>query len=148
MRSKKTNFLQAVVMITGILYVLFGLVFYVSPFFFSNVFGVAVPEDWFTQIKYDAVVAPLYFIARGLSALLCAIGAAMVLPLFDPIRYRGLIYFTGIIFPAMSAFLLLRNGFLYKHAILIMLGCMFGALLAATAAGLMLTKNEALAVGE
>jgi hypothetical protein len=122
MRSRNTNVLQAVVLIAGILYLAAGLVFFVSPTLFAGIFGIKVQEDWFNQIKFDSFVAPLFFIARAFAATVFALGASMVLPLFDPLRYRGLMYFSGVMFPFMAGLLLLVNGIWFEHLVLKVFG--------------------------
>jgi len=96
MRSKNTNVLQAVVLVAGILYMVAGLLFFISPTTFAGMFGIPIQDDWFHQIKSDSFLAPLFFLARSFSAMLLCAGASMVLPLFDPLRYRGLMYYTGV----------------------------------------------------
>ncbi len=142
MRSRSTNILQAVVLITGILYAAIGVVFYVSPIFFGSLFGVAVPEDWMNQVKLDNFMLPLYFIAQGFAALVFTTGISMVLPLFDPLKYRGLIYYTGVIFPLMCAGVLVRNGLSYRHGMVITLGAVFMAVLVITLLGLIITRKQ------
>jgi len=143
MRSKSTNILQAIVLLTGILYAAVGIIFYVSPMFFGSLFGVNVTEDWMNQVKLDNFMLPLYCIAQGFAALVFATGISMVLPLFDPLKYRGLIYYTGIIFPLMCGGMLLRNGISYRHSMVIMLGAVFTLVLGITLFGLIITRKQA-----
>ncbi len=143
MRSRATNILQAVVLITGILYIVLGAVCYISPLFLGSLFGAPLAEDWFAQIRYDAVFAPIYFIAQAFSALLFTTGVSLVMPLFDPLRYRGLVYYTGVIFPLVGAIGLLRNGILYNHSMVTIMGVVFTVVFCITSAGLMITRNQA-----
>jgi len=142
MRSKKTNFLQGVILITGILYILTGIVFFISPLFFGMVFSINITEDWFNGIKYETFLAPLYFMARGFAAMLFSVGLSMILPLFDPLKYRGLIYYTGIVFPIMSSFMLLKNGIEYSHSVVTLFGIIFFTIFAFTAISLILTRKN------
>ncbi len=143
MRSKLTNILQVVVLVSGVLYITVGIMFYLSPLFVGSVYGLALAEDWFNQIKYDAFVAPLYFVARSFAAMVFSAGAAMVLPLFDPLRYRGLVYFTGVLFPAMASWVLIKNGLAFQHSLAVALGVMFLAVLVVTATALAITRKSA-----
>ena len=143
MRSRATNVFQAVILSSGIIYILLGAVFYVSPLFFAALFGVSVAEDWFNQIKYDTFVAPLFFMAKAFASLVFTMGAAMVLPLFDPLRYRGLIYFTGIAFPVLSSVMLIANGLNYSHPVMTSTGVLMAIVAACTVFGLAVTKRQA-----
>ena len=143
MRSKLTNILQAVVLASGILYMAVGMLFFLSPLFVGALLGLPIAEDWFNQIKYDAFVAPLYFVTRGFAAMVFSAGAAMVLPLFDPLRYRGLVYFTGVLFPVMASWVLIRNGISFQHTLAVALGIMFLAVFLVTAAALAITRKAA-----
>ena len=142
MRSKKTNFLQGIILLTGIIYLLTGIIFFISPLIFGRLFTINITEDWFNGIKFDTFVAPLYFMARCFAAMLFSAGLSMILPLFDPLRYRGLIYYTGILFPGMSALLLLINGIKYNHGILILFGIVFLLLFIITLTGLIITQKN------
>ncbi|HSV95580.1 MAG TPA: hypothetical protein VLM75_01460 [Spirochaetota bacterium] len=143
MRSKLTNILQVVILVSGVLYITAGIAFYLSPLFLGSLLGLPLAEDWFNQIKYDAFVAPLYFVTRGFAAMVFAAGASMVLPLFDPLRYRGLVYFTGILFPLMASWVLIKNGLEYQHPLAVALGVMFSVVLVVTAAALAITRKFA-----
>jgi len=138
-----TNMLQLVVLIEGVLYFLIGGVIFISPMLLGRVFGVPIAEDWFQLVKFDTFVAPLYIIARGFGAMVATVGAAMVLPLFDPLRYRGLIYYTGVIFPLLCSGLFLYNGIKYGHAMVIVPGALLALAFILTAVGLGLTKKQA-----
>ena len=143
MRKKTTNFLPAVVLITGLIYIAVGLVFYLSPSYFGKILSMEITEDWFKGIMLDQFIAVLFFLARGFAALLFSIGAAMVLPLYDPLKYRGLIYFTGIIFPVMSSSLLIYNGIKYDYLAITLSGLLLLFVLALTASGLFITGKDA-----
>lgn len=142
MRSKATNFLQVIVLVSGIVYVLTGLVFYLSPLTFGRIFHIDITEDWLNGIMNDTFIAPLYFMARGFAALLFSMGLAMVLPLFDPFKYRGLIYYSGIVFPFMAALLLMKNGLLHGYGMITIYGIVFSLVLVFTAAGLYITRKD------
>jgi hypothetical protein len=111
MRTRATNFLQVVVLITGITYLLVGLAFYASPLRVLQVFAENVSESWLDLVMDNELVAPLYILSRGLAALLISSGLSMIMPLFDPLKYRGLIYFNGLIFPFLASVLFIKNGF-------------------------------------
>ncbi len=145
MRKKTTNYLQAVVLVTGLIYISVGLVFYLSPSYFGKLLSMEITEDWIKGIMLDPFITTLFFLARGFSSLLFSIGAAMVLPLYDPLKYRGLIYFTGIIFPAMSSSLLIYNGIKYDYLVITLSGLLLLIVLALTASGLFITSKDSAA---
>jgi hypothetical protein len=138
MRSRTTNVLQGVVLLTGIVYIVVGLAFFASPYRVFKLFSVSSEarvsasegesvgetaarsdegaevsgDDWLKQIVNDEIISPLYYLFRVFSALLMISGIAMVMPLFDPLRYRGLIYYNGLVFSfisSVSIFLFLRS---------------------------------------
>jgi hypothetical protein len=143
MRTRLTNILQVIVLLTGIVYIAIGAVFYYSPIKFAEIFLIDVTEDWVRAIQSDTFIAPLYFFARCFAAMIFTTGLAMILPLYDPLKYRGLIYYLGIIFPVISFITLLYNGIKYDHWILIIFGFVFLFILAATLTGLIITRKEA-----
>jgi hypothetical protein len=143
MRSRLTNILQVIVLITGIIYILIGAFFFYSPIRFFEIFSIEVPDDWFKSIEYDTFIAPLYIIAKGFSAMIFTSGISMILPLYDPLKYRGLIYCMGIIFPLISSILLLNNGINFDHWILVFFGIVFLVILLAMICGLIITYKEA-----
>ncbi|MFH0974172.1 MAG: hypothetical protein V1874_00145 [Spirochaetota bacterium] len=143
MRTKLTNILQVIIIITGIIYLLLGAFFFYSPVKFFQIFSIEVPDDWFKSIEYDTFVAPLYILARSFSAMLFTAGMAMILPLYDPLKYRGLVYFTGIVFPLFSSVILLYNGYTFDHWILTCFGIGFVAIFLVTLWGLIITLKEA-----
>jgi hypothetical protein len=192
MRSKATNVLQAVVILTGIVYIAIGLFFFISPYRAFKLFSViseekstaavhdfesrgtknmivgkVTGEDWLNQINGDDIMSPLYYIFRIFSMLLVINGLAMIMPLFDPLRYRGLVYYNGLVFPFMAALLL----FIFIHVqrttgmkiaadlnlesgarevlarqeapeILVILAVVFLVIIVLTAAGLLITKKQ------
>jgi len=136
MRSKTTNVLQGVVLLTGIVYIVIGLFFYASPYSVFKIFATSPDskivaayesegasskdaesgdfseDDWLKQIINDEIISPLYYIFRIFAVLLMICGIAMVMPLFDPLRYRGLVYYNGLIFPfisSLSLFIFIRS---------------------------------------
>ena len=143
MRTRHTNFLQATILITGITYSLIGIVFYFSPIAFGYIFAIDINEDWLKEIPKDTFISLLYYLARGFSAMMFAAGSAMILPLFDPLRYRGLIYFTGVVFPLLALIILLTNGIILGHGVITVFGVFFSIVFILTALGLIVTKQEA-----
>ncbi len=132
MRSKSTNALQGTVLLTGIVYVAAGLFFFISPYKAFKLFSDSMKgrqtalvedfdgesgkeikieeiteDDWLKQIINDEIISPLYYLFRVFSALLFVCGLAMIMPLFDPLRYRGLIYYNGLIYPLLSVITIL-----------------------------------------
>lgn len=143
MRSKATNILQCGVLLTGIIYILIGVLFGFSPIVFANVFGIDVNPDWYNLIKYDAFTSPLYHFSRAFAFILAVAGFSMILPLFDPLKYRGLIYYNGILFPLVSSPILIINGNTYEHRIMTVCGIVFLALFLFVGFGLVITKKQA-----
>ncbi len=143
MRSRSTNVLQGIILLTGLVYMITGILFALSPQLFGTLFGVQVTVDWYESIKFDTFIAPLYHFSRAFAVMVAVTGFAMILPLFDPLRYRGLVYCTGVIFPLVSSLLLLVNGLKYQHTILVAMGSVFGILCILTLAGLMMTHGKA-----
>lgn len=143
MRTKLTNILQVIVLITGIIYTLLGMLFLYSPIKFFEIFLLEIPDDWFKAVQNDTFIAPLYIMIKSFSAMILASGLAMILPLYDPLKYRGLIYFTGILFPVLSAIVLFYNGIKFEHWILTFLGIIFLVILLAVVFGLIITRKEA-----
>lgn len=132
MRTIRTNILQVIIIIIGLLYIITGAVFYYSPVKFMEIFSIEVNEDWFKGIQYDTFIAPLYYLARGFAAMIITAGLSMILPLYDPLRYRGLIYYLGIVFPVLSSIMLLYSGIKSDHWIITLFGVIFGGTLVIT----------------
>ncbi len=188
MRSKTTNVLQGVVLLTGIVYIIVGFSFFISPYrvfkLFSGSHDVKTVEaagetvgdsgktvegadlssdDWLKQIVNDEIISPLYYVFRILAALLFISGMAMVMPLFDPLRYRGLIYYNGLIYSfiaAVSTFLFLHSqksinidiaadsgkgavSWQVGHLVMTTLGIIFAVLFVLTAMSLIITRKQA-----
>ncbi|TFH42353.1 MAG: hypothetical protein E4G96_03625 [Chrysiogenales bacterium] len=187
MRSKATNALQSVVLLTGVIYIIVGLSFFISPYRVLKLFSSSVTEkapatltipagdtvnqwevaelteeDWLKQIINDDIISPLYFLSRVFAAFLMISGISMVMPLFDPLRYRGLIYYNGLIFPFISALSLsifIRSqksinvqiaaisgkgapAWYEAHLVMIVLALLFTSLFLLTATGLFVTKKQ------
>ncbi|HNR89482.1 MAG TPA: hypothetical protein PKM65_14160 [Spirochaetota bacterium] len=141
MRSRATNLLQAAALFAGIVYLVVGSLFYLSPILFSRICGMDVGEDWLTEIPKDPLMSTLYYMATAFASLLGVTGASMVLPLFDPEKYRVLMYFTGAIFPGFAAVTLLRNGIRLGHPLLIVFGGVFLAICVVTVLGIAATRH-------
>ncbi len=188
MRSKSTNVLQGVVLVTGIIYIIMGFSFYVSPYRVFKLFSTSgeikttveagesagesgksddsaelSSDDWLKQIVNDEILSPLYYVFRIFAALLMISGIAMVMPLFDPLRYRGLVYYNGLIFPfisALSTFLFLhsqksinmeiaadsgKGAVIWQvgHLVMTTLGIVFTVIFVLTVIGLVITRKQA-----
>ena len=143
MRTKLTNTLQLIVVITGLVYILTGALFFYSPLKSFEFFSIDVPDDWFKSIEYDTFIAPLYTLIRSFAAMVFTSGISMILPLYDPLKYRGLIYYMGIIFPLISSSLLFYHGIKSDHWILTFFGIVFSSILLVTLCGLIITRKEA-----
>lgn len=155
MRSAKTNTFQAAVLISGIIYILIGAAFVVSPITIFQFFADNVSENWFDLVRDHELVAPLYFTARAFGVLLLTSGFLMIMPLFDPLKYRGIAYFNGVIFPFISSMILLKNGLYigirrddaiqgnYIHKPIVILGIILGVVFLIVFLTLMLTRKDA-----
>ncbi len=143
MRSKKTNFLQGVVLLSGLLYVIIGTLFFISPIWIGRLFKLDISSEWLNVIPNNDLFFIVYYTARGFAALVASIGAAMVLPLFDPLKYRGLVYYTGVVFPFLSSFLFLTSITKTHNNVILVLGAIFLILFLLTLTALLITKNIA-----
>jgi len=163
MRTRLTNTLQIIVLFTGIIYIFSGIFFFVSPLTVIEFFAENVSENWLDLVTDHELVGPLYLTLRATSALLLTSGVAMVMPLFDPLKYRGLIYFNGVIFPFLAAFILIKNGIFLSskyqdavaiagnssaakhqgHLLVIVLGVVFAAIALFSIVGLFVTREQA-----
>ncbi len=143
MRNRLTNYLQIIVILTGIVYILTGLIFAISPIRFVNFFSIEITEEWLKAAQYDTFIIPLYFLARCFSIMIMTFGLAMILPLYDPLKYRGLIYFSGVVYPVLSLIFLLFNGLKYDNWILIIYGLVSAGILILNLSALILTQAKA-----
>jgi hypothetical protein len=119
-------------------------------------------ENWLDLVQDNEIIGPLYFMLKCLAAVLFTTGLSQVMPLFDPLKYRSLIYFQGILFPFMSAVLLIKQSVSalirqkeaeaiaksamevqFSHTIIIMLAVIFTVIFILTVAGLAVTRKEA-----
>lgn len=158
MRSRKTNMLQFAVLISGIVYIIIGLMIYVSPMFVLSLFAENVSENWLDLVRDHELIAPLYYTVMALSALLFSSGILMIMPLFDPLKYRGIVYFNGVLFPLMASIILIKNGLFikakkldvaegmegdYTHTAIIVLGFILLAVFIACVTTLAITSRDA-----
>lgn len=166
MRSRNTNILQAAVLAAGAAYIILGIAFFISPIWVLQLFANNISDNWLDLVRDNELVAPLYYITQGLAALLFSSGMAMILPLFDPLRYRGLIYFNGLIFPLFASILFMWNGIILVfmnmgpgewasrsfmeimeshggHIIVLLLGVIFMVIWLAVLTGLLITRKQA-----
>jgi uncharacterized membrane protein HdeD (DUF308 family) len=193
MRSRATNVLQGAVVLSGIVYITVGLFFFISPYKAFKLFSVIsedkntasvqdldgrgtknievgkiTADDWLVQINNDDIMSPLYYVFRVFSLLLFISGLAMIMPLFDPLRYRGLVYFNGLIYPFASVvslfvFILIQKSINVKISadldidssarelvakqdapvVLIILAVIFLVIFIATVASLIVTRKQA-----
>jgi len=141
MRTRKTNFLQTVILFTGIIYILTGGLFALSPHLFGNIFSLEINEDWFNEIPKDAFIFMVLTFSRSTSCLLLSIGLSMVLPLFDPLKYRGMVYFTGVVFPLLSALMFTINTFTNASGAMILYAVLFWIILLLTSTALWITRG-------
>ena len=143
MRTHSTNFLQSVVLISGLIYLFLGILFFASPFYFAKMLGVQTSDEWLSQIKIDEFLILIYAMARGLSALLIVVGLSMVMPVFDPLKYRLMIYLNGVVFPLISASFLTYFGFTYEYVTPKIIGGALLVIFVIHMIALLLTKDNA-----
>jgi len=175
-RSKKTNFFQIAVLITGAIFILLGIAFSTSPVATFKIFNENISAKWNKSsgnefvsddvirnfnydsndlIRDDEFVAPLYLIARAFGILLIFTGFLMILPIFDPLKYRIIAYSNGVFFPFISSIIFLKNGLFigvkkegasenYIHLLIVILGIIFIVLSFMVFSALMLTRKDAL----
>ncbi len=110
MRSAKTNAFQAAVLIAGVTYIIIGVAFIFAPLAIFQFFAENVSENWIDLVRDHELVAPMYFTVKAFGVLLLTSGFLMIMPLFDPLRYRGIAYCNGVLFPFIAAVILLKNG--------------------------------------
>lgn len=162
MRSKRTNILQVIVLITGIVYILIGIVYYINPLIILRIFAENVSENWLELVRENELVGPLYTLLRTFAAFVFTAGITQVMPLFDPLKYRVLIYFNGLLFPAMSTAVLLSHAMhlilrqsrteglgggmstgMSNHIVISILAVTFAVIFLLNFIGLLVTKKEA-----
>jgi len=79
----------------------------------------------------------------------------MILPIFDPLKYRIIAYSNGVFFPFISSIIFLKNGLFigvrkdnpsgdYIHLLIVILGVIFILLSFMVFSALMLTRKDAL----
>jgi hypothetical protein len=142
MRSRSTNVLQMIVMITGLVYIAFGALFFISPVTVGKIFAVYLNTEWGVN-NYDAFIVLIYLVARGFSPLIIISGLSLVMPLYDPLKYRLMIYLFGAVFPVISGTYLIITGFLDKFITAYILGGGFLILFVLNLSALFLTKENA-----
>ena len=185
MRTRMTNLLQGVVMLAGVVYLVMGLAFLISPYRTLKVFAFNVgpsgsasadsyaggesrsieatdlsTDEWLKQIVNDEIISPLYYLFRVFALLMAVCGLSLVMPLFDPLRYRGLIYAVCLIFPfiatvssvvfiagqeSMRAELSLSQGqshILGGHPVMTVVAAVFALISFCSAVALMLTRKQ------
>lgn len=110
MRSAKTNAFQMAVLVSGLMYILIGIAFIISPLTIFQLFADNVSENWIDLVRDHELVAPLYFTVKAFGVLLLSSGFLMIMPLYDPLKYRGIAYLNGVVFPLIASIILLKNG--------------------------------------
>lgn len=144
MRSRKTNFLQICVIITGLFFVTVGFVFYLSPPVFGKMMMIEVGEEWLSQMRLDEFLVMITVYSRLVSLLMFFAGISMIMPLFDPLKYRALIYFFGFFFPFFAAVSAVIYYFtLGRQLTTIIIGAFFFLIFVLNSTGLIMTKKDA-----
>lgn len=134
-RSGKTNALQVSVLLAGVSYILIGASFFYSPMDVFKFFIKNVSEIWAGEVRTNELIAPMYHILRAFSAMLFTSGILMIMPLFDPLKYRLMIWINGVFFPFLAAMMLIKtgltlvsrseNGVTYYHKSMLIFGFVF-----------------------
>ncbi|PKL18464.1 MAG: hypothetical protein CVV49_05765 [Spirochaetae bacterium HGW-Spirochaetae-5] len=155
MRSAKTNAFQAAVLISGVMYIIIGAAFIFSPLTIFQFFAENVSENWIDLVRDHELVAPMYFTVRAFGVLLLTSGFLMIMPLFDPLKYRGIAYLNGVLFPFISAVILLKNGLFigvkrddsihgnYMHLPIVIFGIILSVVFLIVLLTLLLTRKDA-----
>lgn len=141
-RTPAINVQQLIALLTGILYGTIGAVFFLSPIFLMRFLNMNVNNEWASQMRYDNFLALIYLAARLLSGLLFFTGTSMILPLYDPIRYRELIYFNGIFFPVFATLFFLKKVLDYGMSELTVFTLFFAIIAVMNAIGLYITRQH------
>ncbi len=155
MRSAKTNAFQVAVLISGILYIFIGMAFIISPITIFQFFAENVSENWIDLVRDHELVAPLYFTVKSFGVLLLSSGLLMIMPLFDPLKYRGIAYLNGVLFPFISAVILFKNGLFigvkredsiqgnYMHVPIVIFGIILSVIFIIVLSTLLITRKDA-----
>jgi len=143
MRSKQTNFLQGIILIAGIVYILNGAIYYVSPLSFCWLFNLDISSEWLNVIPTNEVFFLFYTLSRAFAALLFSIGVSMILPLFDPLRYRGLVYYSGVLFPFLASLVFLISSTKNVSAPILILGFTYLLIAVCMLSALLITRKSA-----
>jgi hypothetical protein len=143
MRTRKTNFLQIVLIITALFYIVSGAGFFITPYYFGKVFTMQISEEWLNQIRLDAFLVMINMIARVLSALLVVVGMSMIMPIFDPLKYRLMIYMYGVIFPFAGMAFYFYNGIVENIISARIFGLFYAVIFVFHVSALFLTKEDA-----
>ena len=160
MRSARTNIFQVIIIITGCIYIFIGLFYYINPLIFLRLFAENISENWFELVRDNELVGPLYTILRSFAALLLTSGFLQVMPLFDPLKYRMMVYFNGVFFPFLAFIIFLSHtiytltrhsgiaalgentGLPSSHIMISAMSVIFIFIIAINIAGLLITKKE------
>jgi len=156
LRSAKTNALQMAVLISGAIYIIIGLAFMISPIIVFKLFLGDIPEDWINLVgNNESLIASLYYMARVFGVLILSAGFLMIMPLFDPLKYRGIVYLNGAFFPFVSAIILLKNGLFidaksddaikgdFMHVPIVILGIVLSVIFIMVMVTLLITRKDA-----
>ena len=142
MRNGLTNLLQAVVLLTGIVYIFVGGLYIIKPELFCSIFQIPLNSEWSNQIRIDDYLMLLYLLAKCFAIVMTFIGASMVMPLYDPERYRELIYFNGVFLPVIILGYMLKQFFSSDYNATIFISLVFLVVAILNMTCLYLTKKK------
>jgi hypothetical protein len=143
MRSRMTNYLQVIVLLSGFIYIVVGTLFFLTPISIAHIFNLDISEEWLNVIPNNELFFIVFTVSRGFAALQISTGLAMILPLFDPLRYRQLIYYTGVLFPALISALFTSALITNYNKVILFLLIIYIAIGSLTASGLYVTVKNA-----
>ena len=143
MRNVRTNVLQIAVLLAGIIYIAVGALYFIAPELTMRILPIEMGEDQLNQIKLDELLVTIFFLSRALAALLFFTGIAMIMPLFDPLKYRVMTYFFGLFFPAVATAQMIFAGLTRGTKSAWVFAVVFGAVAILNLSGLLLTRGNA-----
>ncbi|MBN2435263.1 MAG: hypothetical protein JXK07_08370 [Spirochaetes bacterium] len=142
MRNGLTNLLQVVVLLTGIVYIIVGGLYIIKPELFCSIFQIPLNTEWSNQIRIDDYLMLLYLLSKSFAIVITFIGASMVMPLYDPERYRELIYFNGVFLPVILLGYMLKQFFSSDYNATIFISLVFLVVAILNMTCLYLTKKK------
>ncbi|MDA3899529.1 MAG: hypothetical protein PF637_03305 [Spirochaetes bacterium] len=142
MRNGLINLLQVFVLLTGLVYIAMGGLYIIKPDLFCSVFQIPLNTEWANQIRIDDYLMLLYLLSKSFSIIIVFVGCTMILPLYDPERYRELIYFNGVFLPVVLLIYMTKHFFTSNYNATLMIGLIFLGIAVLNMTALYLTKKR------